>query len=245
MVSESKLRNRAALHSINFIDGKHGWAGGFGASLYQTDDGGATWKPIQVDGVSDLNVQSIILLNSLVGWIVLQKDSPVPMESDSYLRLIETSDGGRTWVVRYEGKGISATQLAFIDDRNGWLTGLDYRKSPFTHQLILHTADRGEDASAELKRMLAEHPQPNEGIMGVAFRKSTGATMITTELRMFQTTDEGKSWERIGSIKNSYGQDSVVRRFGVIDGKFLWSIGGSSSPIRGTRGLLFTEQQHS
>jgi photosystem II stability/assembly factor-like uncharacterized protein len=65
--------------------------------------------------------------------------------------------------------------------------------------------------------------------------------MITSELRMFQTTDEGKSWERIGSIKNNYGQDSVVRHFGVIDGKYLWSIGGSSSSISGTRGLLFIE----
>jgi photosystem II stability/assembly factor-like uncharacterized protein len=93
--------------------------------------------------------------------------------------------------------------------------------------------------------MVSQHPQPNEGIMGVAIRESIGTAMITSELRMFQTTDEGKSWERIGSIKDKSGQDSVVRRFGVIDGKSLWSIGGNSSPISGTRGLLFTEEQHS
>lgn len=242
-VSEIRLRNREALQSVSFIDTKHGWAGGSGARLYKTEDGGASWEFVPIDG-PDLNAQNVFFLNSLVGWVVLQKDSPVPMESDSYLRLIRTSDGGHTWKVQYEGKGISATQLAFVDERNGWLTGIEYTKPPLNNYLILHTADQGEhweDAAAALKRMLAEHPQMNDGIMGVAFKESTGATVITSELRMFQTTDQGNSWQRMGSIKNSYGQDSVVRRFGVIDGKYLWSIGGSSSPMRGTRGLLFIE----
>jgi photosystem II stability/assembly factor-like uncharacterized protein len=178
----------------------------------------------------------------------LKTNPPIEYKyEDTYFRLFHTVDGGRNWDVQYEGEGVGGTQLVFAGDHNGWLTGIAYKNPLLQRYLILHTTDQGKhwnDASFELKRMIAENPQQvNEGIMGVAFKEPNTATVITSDMRLFSTGDDGKSWARIGSIQNKLGLDSSSRRFGVIDGKGLWSIGGRSSSDSGTSGNLFIQQQ--
>lgn len=238
-----------SLHSVFFIDPKHGWAGGDGASLLTTNDGGVNWQPVRIDASRDLKAQNIYFLNAQVGWIGLQKDPANGFEDkDTYFKLIHTIDGGRNWDVQYESKAIRVTQLVFASEQNGWLTGIAYKNPLLQRYLILHTTDQGKhwnDASLELKRMIAENPHElSEGIMGVAFKEPITTTVITSDLRLFSTGDDGRSWARLGSLQNKLGMDSSSRRFGVIDGKRFWSIGGRSSSDSGTTGHLFLEQDN-
>jgi photosystem II stability/assembly factor-like uncharacterized protein len=234
------------MRAVYFIDSKHGWAGGVEGRLYKTDDGGGSWQNVSIEAPREADVQNIFFLNDLVGWIVLQKSASSVLEYDrNYFRLMQTVDGGRNWRLQYEDKGVGISHLIFADQQNGWLTGIEYKRPVLNDYLILHTSDQGqhwEDASVELKRMVANHPDElNEGIMGVAFTQPTTTTVITSGLRMFQTANDGKSWRRVGSIQNKLGLTNVTRRLGLMQDKHLWSIGGTSGP-NGTRGLLFIQK---
>src|ERR1700738_574522 len=44
------LASQNDLHSLYFIDSKHGWVGGVEGRLYKTDDGGTSWQDVSIEG---------------------------------------------------------------------------------------------------------------------------------------------------------------------------------------------------
>jgi photosystem II stability/assembly factor-like uncharacterized protein len=124
-----------------------------------------------------------------------------------------------------------------------------YQK-PLSQLFILRTKDQGdhwEDVSTELRRVASNGTYIiNEAIMGITSSEPALATVITSELSLFRTSDGGQAWERLGSLHNNIATNSVVRRLGKKDGERLWSIGGSHSSHSGTRGVFFVQQdEHS
>lgn len=196
-----------------------------------------------------MNVQHIFFVNEHTGWIVLQRPRDVtdePPAQPTFL-LMGTRDGGRTWQSQYQSSNVGVTQLIFSDDeQNGWLTGIAYQKPVLNTYFVLHTNDQGdhwEDVSGELKRVTSNGASNNnEGVMGITWSAPNTATVITRELSVFRTSDEGQCWQQVGSLQGDIATSNVIRRMGTTVEERLWSIGGSNSSQSGTRGVFFMQQ---
>ena len=110
------------LSQIRFTGRLDGWAtgetwpGAQGAeddALLQTSDGGRTWREMR-DARSHAAAPSFFFLDPLHGWVSWFAFSEA--ESDYVERLVETSDGGRTWNRVLPS---SFATLQFLDSRRG------------------------------------------------------------------------------------------------------------------------------
>ncbi len=83
----------ANLNDVWWIDERVAWAVGDRGAVFQSVDGGASWKiaPVQVDG----NLNSVFFANAQRGWIA--GGSVDPMANSSSGTLLRTADGGATW----------------------------------------------------------------------------------------------------------------------------------------------------
>ena len=58
----------AALHDVQLMGTKHGWAVGDRGATWRTDDGGATWQ--FVPAPTDCSLRSVCFLTDQIGWAV-------------------------------------------------------------------------------------------------------------------------------------------------------------------------------
>lgn len=245
---EISLGTQHTLKAIHFSDERHGWIGGASATLYKSDDAGMNWQPITLAVPQEMDVQHIFFVNEHTGWLVLQKarDPTLEPPQQPIFLLISTRDGGRSWQSQYRGTNVAVTQLMFSDKENGWLTGVTYQADGRKGYFILRTKNRGdqwEEVSGELKRVSSNGAANlNEGVMGISSSGPDSAVVITSEFTLFSTFDQGKNWQRIGSLQGVYGTTDVIRRMGSGVSGRLWNIGGSNSAHSGTRGVFFVEQ---
>lgn len=107
----------ASLQDVAFVDASHGWASSASGLILSTSDGGVTWDA-QSFG-SDCWLGSLTFADATHGWVVGGRSVFVKHSSD---RIFATSDGGATWAMETL-EGVSANDIAFVDDRHGWLVG--------------------------------------------------------------------------------------------------------------------------
>lgn len=88
------LEDDASLHDVQFANKRLGWAVGDHGVIWHTRDGGATWS-LQASGV-DCPLYSICFVTDRIGWIA--GGGTMPYAHLSYGVLLQTTDGGRTWV---------------------------------------------------------------------------------------------------------------------------------------------------
>lgn len=115
--------DNVAVHtpSLRFVTKELGWEVR-GVQLFETTDGGHTWKPI----VLGYPVQGFSLLPDGHAWVVLG-DTPSAGNPNPARRLLSTADGGRTWTeyqlgtlpVNWQYPWLDSIQ--FADSRHGWL----------------------------------------------------------------------------------------------------------------------------
>lgn len=130
--------------TIAFVDGRHGWLHFKGDDLrgfmYQTADGGRTWKPLQAPGA--LTGRTVAgtptFLNKDVGWL------PISGGASPFAgTILITQDGGKTWTAaNTPGEDWSAGALALISSREAWV--MTDRPTGQDQELLLHTTDGGQ-----------------------------------------------------------------------------------------------------
>jgi len=84
----------AALHAVQFVGSRHGWAVGDRGVVWRTEDGGRSWTPTKTP--TDASLYGVCFLTNQFGWAV-------GSATQSYTGLgfgviLKTNDGGRTWV---------------------------------------------------------------------------------------------------------------------------------------------------
>ncbi|MHB1412434.1 MAG: YCF48-related protein [Thermoleophilia bacterium] len=102
--------------SIDMVDASTGYAVGgcgsgcYGANVYKTTDGGATWSP-QVSGTSKL-LASVSFSSPTNGFVVGDQG-----------RVIHTTDGGATWYAESPGTNIGFYTVSALGDRQAFAAG--------------------------------------------------------------------------------------------------------------------------
>lgn len=129
---------------MTWPDVQHGWIA-LNGDLWQTTDGGATWRTQQRLAGPDDGFDRIRFTDPVNGWAVCAG-------GDSYL--MHTTDGGATWTKsRPDHRAEFScyfTDLEFSDAMHGWILapGYDPEQGPAVSCGLLHTVDGGQTWSA-------------------------------------------------------------------------------------------------
>ena len=107
------------LNSICFTDSLHGWICGENGNILRTTDGGNNFSQIVYNRYDDFF--SVHFTDSLHGWVV-GDGSLWPYFGGIALY---TEDGGRSWVRKDNGVGISMHSVFFTDPGFGYIAGDD------------------------------------------------------------------------------------------------------------------------
>lgn len=127
------LLRPGAWSALHFLNSQQGWATGLGDSLYQTNDGGATWMPrAKMHGI----VGTIWFLSTQVGFATIR--NPAPNAS----ALWRTQDGGTTWTPVTLPQYALYFDIHFINASLGYICGGPY---------ILKTTDGGQTWTVDVR----------------------------------------------------------------------------------------------
>jgi photosystem II stability/assembly factor-like uncharacterized protein len=175
---------------ISFVDETHGWLiDAFG--IWRTDDGGSTWnRTLSLMTKVEEHIwqpTQISFVNRDLGWM-----------SATGGVVHRTTDGGRTWQSMKLIPGASdATDVLFINDRVGWLTGFISSTEPQSGTRLYRTDNGGETwqlvpiANSDTFINSVWFSNDNQGwAVGRAWKMNEGNRGI-----ILHTNDGGKSWQ--------------------------------------------------
>jgi photosystem II stability/assembly factor-like uncharacterized protein/tetratricopeptide (TPR) repeat protein len=126
----------AALHAVQFVDEKEGWAAGDEGVVWHTMDGGQSWER-QPTGMRS-SLRAIHFLNPYTGWIAGREELPHGQGSTGVL--LFTRDGGLKWqrVGSNYFPGLERVQL--LNNRLGFAVGDGSEQFPTG---VFRTSDSG------------------------------------------------------------------------------------------------------
>jgi photosystem II stability/assembly factor-like uncharacterized protein len=195
----------ASLRGLCVVDENVAWASGTGGTVLRTEDGGATWLNVSVDGADELDFRDLHAIDSKTAVIVNAGQPAV---------FYRTNDGGESWkkVFQHENENSFFDAIAAISSDH-WIVMSD----PVDDRILLvESLDQGQT----WKELAAERrPLKNEGEAGFA---ASGSNMIVDK-------DSGVIYLALGS--HVEGKESETSRIMVSDdGAQTWS--ALNAPMR-------------
>lgn len=115
------LRNfeDAALHAVQFVDEREGWAVGDEGVVWHTVDGGQSWER-QATGLR-ASLRSVHFLNPYTGWVAGRDE--LPHGQGSVGILLFTRDGGLKWQRVGTNFFPGLEHVHFVDNKIGFVVG--------------------------------------------------------------------------------------------------------------------------
>jgi photosystem II stability/assembly factor-like uncharacterized protein len=186
---------------ITFLDLNHGWIGGDIPMtdyfyFYYTTDGAAAWAqetditlPAEYSG-SFLEVRQPIFVGGAAGYLPVRV---LTVDSDFYLLIYRTDDGGQTWV--FQGAVEGAVQgndgVSFYAPDSGWIAA---------GTSLYHSTDNGLTWSP----MASSGIPASETLLKVDFVDAEHGWVLGTPdsstwspLNFYRTTDGGATWTKL------------------------------------------------
>jgi photosystem II stability/assembly factor-like uncharacterized protein len=225
------------LRGLSVVSPTVAWASGQRGTVLHTTNGGVLWTVDTVPGAASLDLRSVAAPSALTAFAMSIGDSS---------RIFRTTDGGRTWTLRF----VSLRKGSFFDAIRFWDAkhGIAVSDPVDGHFLLVTTSDGGDTwQDAPVDRM--PNALANEGAFAASgscltVYGSSDVWFVTggaTVARVFHSSDRGRSWTvsdapiRAGTA--SEGVFSVAFRdatHGAITG------GDYQKPTLGGRNLALT-----
>ncbi|HJY84675.1 MAG TPA: YCF48-related protein [Candidatus Binatia bacterium] len=169
------------LYDVQFIDEKTGWMVGEFGKIYHSTDGGMTWNEQQGTLLGHAGIDDALNLPTFFG--VRFKNSTEGIAVGIEGKVVETTDGGKTWVFTAEDLAAFSTDplyaLRLFDDGKGWIVGAAGR--------VLQLRD-GDWKNAPLGRPLTTW------LRSIDFFNEDNGWIVGGYGTILHTTDGGKSW---------------------------------------------------
>lgn len=230
--------------TIGFIDEQHGFAGNIGPDyfpnvadpvpLYETKDGGATWKAVEAitgptpKGLCAIDVARVPYIHSGHTEYRTLLHAAGRVGGPAYL--MRSEDEGRSWTSQDLGAHLDMiTDVKFMNEKRGFVVGAKIEDGT-PRAVILATSDGGATWSAVYNASTAGNL-----IWKIAFPTAQvgyatllGATNdpAASQQRIAKTTDGGASWKELPLVDNANAQELGV---GFVDANRGWvgtTIGG-------------------
>lgn len=184
-----------------------GVAGGGAGGRGQTDtaNGGENAASIspQPSAARPVWISSLQMITGRAGWALVSTANPA---NSSVLDVARTSDGGRTWSLitpRSAGAGLAGGQtlLDAVSSQRAWVVGVEGRTS-----VVFGTADAGR---SWWRSTPVAGGEPVAVVFAGAHQgwllESMGAAMSQNPVRLFRSSDDGRSWSLAASSAQKPG----------------------------------------
>ena len=192
----------AASRGINYVsavDDQVIWATAYDGSggsapcqdYTMTTNGGTTWTPGTIPGISHLDLAMICAIDDQKAWVVAYP----PGSNSTNQGIWHTSDGGATWArqttAAYTSSGSFVNCVHFWDENNGWCQG-----DPINGDFEMYTTTDGGTTWVLVDG--ADIPDPLSGEFGVIGYYSVVDDYVwfgTNKGRVYKSDDKGVTWE--------------------------------------------------
>jgi photosystem II stability/assembly factor-like uncharacterized protein len=230
-VERQQSGTTVSLHAVRAVNRDVVWAAGAGGTWARTIDGGTTWRSGRVRSNDSLDFMDIHAVNSLTAYVL-------SVGQGRGSSIWKTTDGGASWRWQFTNLDPRTTFrcFAFWSEDVGLVIG-DGIPDQFT---MLRTDDAGAHWSHVPPTQLTpamgdERLGDSSGSCLVAGRRGR-AWFVTTQGRVFRTTNRGKSWQHIVfQYSRTDSTGLVAMSFRDIDRGLMF--GGPGGTMRDT--LLF------
>jgi photosystem II stability/assembly factor-like uncharacterized protein len=216
----------ASLRGLSVVDDLTVWASGSRSTVIHTTDGGATWRVDTIPG-GTFDVRSVHARSARVAHVAATAG-----------RIWRTTDGGRSWSLRYQAADTSVflDAIDFWDDQHGVVLG-----DPMGGRFFLLATSDGGETWREVPA--ASRPEALEGEAAFA---ASGQVLVVDGMRgawiasggrharLHRTNDRGATWTTIDTPIRAGGTSTGM--FGVTPAaKTLLVVGGDYTQDDSTR----------
>jgi photosystem II stability/assembly factor-like uncharacterized protein len=213
----------ASFRGVSAVDDRNAWVSGSKGFVGRTNDGGITWKFVQVPGFEKFDFRSIYAFDDLRA-IIANAGAPA--------NILLTTDGGASWKTVYT----NTDTAAFIDGVDFWneKEGLIYGDPIKSRMLLLRTKDGGLtwQELSENERPFLNEGEASFAASGTNIRcQGTRDVLIATGgrvSRLWYSSDKGSSWRAIPAPilqgESATGIFSVARKGNkiiIVGGNYL------------------------
>jgi photosystem II stability/assembly factor-like uncharacterized protein len=179
-----------SLRGLSVVNERVVWASGDHGTFVRTIDAGVTWHADTIAGAVSLDFRDIQAFSA---------DTAIVLSAGADARIYRTSDGGRTWTLRYSNRtpGVFFDGMAFWDPLNG----IAFSDPINGHFLFIVTSDGGL-TWRELPSDIV--PEPLQGEAGYAASGTSIAVAGRSHVwigtgggqrtRVLHSADKGVSW---------------------------------------------------
>jgi photosystem II stability/assembly factor-like uncharacterized protein len=206
--------------------------------LYRTLDSGKSWE--KLSAIKDIYLKDIFFISPDEGFLLGAKLKPSSSPMDNGAIIMKTSDGGKNWETVFSTVGVELNKIVFNSQGTGVVVGRKDIKAYTATHFVLLTKDKGQswtDISEKLNRLeLSPQGDVADFSTNALFSKNRGIVLLSLRGKIFNTTDEGKSWNFISKILKEPAQTGISNFGEFEDGRF-WLSGGTIS-IEGRWGML-------
>lgn len=178
------------LRGLDVVSPRVVWVSGMRGTVLRTADGGATWERDTVPGAATLDFRAIAATSRDVAHVLSIGDSS---------RIYRTTDGGRTWSLRFTAtrRGSFFDAIQFWDAKHG----IAMSDPVDGHFLIIATDDGGESWH-EMPASGMPAALPGEGGFAASgtcliVRGTRDAWLVSggaTVARLYHSADRGRTW---------------------------------------------------
>jgi photosystem II stability/assembly factor-like uncharacterized protein len=215
--------------AVGFVDAERGFAANVGTDyfpnvsdttpLYQTADGGATWKAVEaIEGPAVKGICAVDVLESkfidhgvLADRVTIRAAGRVGGPA----MMATSRDGGATWTSEdLSAQAGMILDVKFLDERTGFLCASSDANVEVSHARILKTTDGGTSW-----RVVYESKRPYELTwkcsfptekVGYASIQSYDPAPAASQRYVAKTVDGGETWTELPLV-----DDPKVREFGI------------------------------
>lgn len=225
-----QIDENADIKNICFFDENTGYGiskANFVTTIHKTSDGGRSWK--KAGSIESFYAEDIFFTTQIEGFVA----------GDNHI--MKTEDGGQNWKIIYTSDSVIFEKLAFSSNGSGVAVGK--RKTPSdSENLILLTNDKGEkwnDISVKLNAIaltVRKDGKVGDFLTDVVFPSDSQITVVSRDGKIYDTTNQGKSWNLISKLVNEPSQTGIWH-IGKFEDKGFWIAGGTNS-IEGKFGII-------
>jgi photosystem II stability/assembly factor-like uncharacterized protein len=207
----------ARLRGVSAVSDRVAWASGTAGTVVRTEDGGATWRSMNVPGAEKLDFRDIDAVSEQIAYVL-------SIGSGDSSRIYKTIDGGATWTLQFT----NADPQAFFDAMAFWDAdrGVAFSDSVDGRLVILRTDNGGRVWT----RVPAEGLPPALDGEGAFAASGTNVAM------------HGRDHVWIGT-----GAAAVARVLRSVDGGRTWAAAATplaAGPSSGIFSIAFRDAEH-
>lgn len=180
----------AELRGLSVVSPEVVWASGMRGTVLRTTNGGTTWEHDTIPGATKLDLRAIAATSRDVAHALSIGDSS---------RIYRTTDGGRTWSLRFVGtrQGSFFDAIQFWDAKHGIAMS-----DPVDGRFLIITTDDGGDTWTEMPASGMPASLPGEGGFAASGtclivrgdREAWLASGGAAAARLYRSTDRGRTW---------------------------------------------------